>query len=409
MSNENSSLKAMGLLTQITKGLLTHAQQETVAQLGDRSEYIGMSDIGKGAECMRAAVGNKLYGIGNPQPDEILTWYQQQQFGNVRKALSKQLTLQRGHWLESGIMNAFNANGSKVLPQLEIEVTTDLGTPVKAHLDFVLVRGGDQPAVRVVELKSTENLPKNLYTSYEVQLYGQLGFLYRYWHEPRFNMKDEHGNQKYSKLTFPELVKREFDIELPPMARHVDIEGWVLALAMSDAKAFGPYIPDASMFKFCCKTAHKIWTGANEFKKGTKNLNSLEYCKGFHPLCDYCSHNTGCPKFKGTEINDPGCNDLLVQLNKFKLQKKSIEKDIAEAEKRIRNFYRQCKTEDWLSSTDYRFRCTEINGRSQISKNILLTELSKVMTPEQAEQLINRSITQGAPYERLYMSPRTPR
>lgn len=402
---ESSQLsKEMALLAQITKGLLTHGLQETASQLGDRSEYIGMSDIGKGAECMRAAVANKLYGIGNPQPDEITFWYQQQQFENVHKALSKQLTLQRGHWLEGGIMNAFNANGSKVLPQLEIEVTLDDGTPIKAHLDFVLIRGGEQPAVRIVEIKSTENLPKTLYTSYEQQLYGQLGFLYRYWHEPCFNLKDETGKQKYSKLTFPELVKQEFGIELPAMSRHVDIEGWVLALAMSDAKAFGPYIPDPSIFKLCCKTAAAIWTGAHEVKSCAKDLNCLDYCKYFQPLCNYCSHNTDCPKFKSHQIIDPGCNDMLIQLDKLKLQKKSVEKEIAEVENRLKSFYRQFNTEDWLSTTDYRFRCSEINGRKQINKHTLMAELATLISPEQVDRMINRHTTQGAPYERLYTS-----
>ncbi len=60
------------------------------------------------------------------------------------------------------------------------------GVPVLAHLDFVLVANG---AVRILELKSTENIPDNLYTSYEVQHYGQLGFMAKYWEQPRFRKK----------------------------------------------------------------------------------------------------------------------------------------------------------------------------------------------------------------------------
>ena len=87
-----------------------------------------MSDIGKGAECMRAAVGNKLHGIGNPKPADIVTWYQNQDYDEIHTALNKQLVLQRGHWLEIGVQNSLSANGASYLPQLEIDVVLDDGT-----------------------------------------------------------------------------------------------------------------------------------------------------------------------------------------------------------------------------------------------------------------------------------------
>jgi len=63
------NIKAMGLMSQVAKGLLNHSSSSTAAQLGDRSKYVGLSDIGKGAECMRAAVANKTYGSQHPQTE----------------------------------------------------------------------------------------------------------------------------------------------------------------------------------------------------------------------------------------------------------------------------------------------------------------------------------------------------
>ncbi len=70
-----SETKSMGLLTQLAKGLLAHGKMETEKQLGDRTKYIGMSDIGKGAECMRAAVANKVHGRMQPEAEELQKFF----------------------------------------------------------------------------------------------------------------------------------------------------------------------------------------------------------------------------------------------------------------------------------------------------------------------------------------------
>ena len=48
------------LLPLLNSGLQLHRQNQTATHLGDRSQYIGMSDIAKGVECLRAAVAGKL-------------------------------------------------------------------------------------------------------------------------------------------------------------------------------------------------------------------------------------------------------------------------------------------------------------------------------------------------------------
>ena len=72
-----------GLRALIRQGLQVVSQQSTVAHLGDRSTYVGMSDIGQHWECPRAALARKVL----PTTD----------------SLKRLLTLQRGDWFESGV------------------------------------------------------------------------------------------------------------------------------------------------------------------------------------------------------------------------------------------------------------------------------------------------------------------
>ena len=77
--------------------------------------------FGKGAECTRVAVANKVYGSAHPKADDIGVWYRDQEYDKVTVALKKQLILQRGHWFEAGVEKAFEANKAKFFSQLEID------------------------------------------------------------------------------------------------------------------------------------------------------------------------------------------------------------------------------------------------------------------------------------------------
>ncbi len=388
--------KAMGLMAQVAKGLLNHSNSATAVQLGDRSKYVGLSDIGKGAECLRSAVAGKVYGSRHPSADKVLDWYRDGEFKKVMEALRKQLILQRGHWFEVGIEQTFAANNAKFFTQLEIDAGFD-GVPVLAHLDFVLLGKG---AVRVLELKSTENIPDNLYASYETQLYGQLGFLAKYWNEKRFSIRDGTG-----KMSFPELVKQKFGIDMPELIQDVDLEGWVLCLSMSDAKAFGPYKANDTMTRFCEKTAKSIWEKASEIRNNNLDLNMVEFCKGFHPLCDFCDHAEGCPKFTVHELGDSVYNDILTELEELKSQKAKLVKDIAIAEDQVREFYVNSGVNgDWLSTGDWRFRFSETAGRKSLDTQALLTEIGEIIGEDQVENLIQKHTSQGLPGQRLYIS-----
>lgn len=57
---------------------------------------------------------------------------------NTAEALKRQITLQRGHWFETGVHQALTGCGLSPLSQLEIEMRHK-NIPIKAHLDFTLV------------------------------------------------------------------------------------------------------------------------------------------------------------------------------------------------------------------------------------------------------------------------------
>ena len=393
--------KAMGLMMQVARGLLKRGECRTVAELGDRSKYVGLSDIGKGAECMRAAVAGKVYGSRHPGADDVGNWYRDGEFEKIMEALRKQLILQRGHWFEVGIEQVFEANGTKFFSQLEIDAGFD-GVPVLAHLDFVLV---GKCAVRVLELKSMANLPEHLYTAYLTQVYGQLGLLAKFWNQPRFSIRDGTGQIMHSKLSFPELCKKVFGIDMPDSVQDVDLEGWVLCLSMSDVKAFGPYKANATMTRFCEKTAKSIWKKSDDIRNKNLDLNTVEFCKGFHPLCSFCDHAEDCPKFTIHELGDSVYNDILSELDELKSQKVKLTKDISIAEDQVKNFYVNSGINgDWLSTGDWRFRFSETAGRKSLNTQALLVEVGAIIGEDQVENLIQKHSSQGLPGQRLYIS-----
>ncbi|ATD82523.1 hypothetical protein [Desulfovibrio sp. G11] len=185
-----------GLRALIRQGLQAVSQQSTAAHLGDRSTYVGMSDIGQHWECPRAALARKVL----PTPD----------------SLERLLILQRGHWFESGVGQALASLGLHVLPQLEI-TWQHQGVPIKAHLDFVLVWGAPVNVIRILEVKSTDKLPDTPHDSHLLQLHGQIGLLATAWDKPAFSLRAADGTLLHEKMTFPQLCHAQLGLLLPHM------------------------------------------------------------------------------------------------------------------------------------------------------------------------------------------------
>jgi hypothetical protein len=367
----NQASKADGLLSLIHSGLQKHAEMTTSKMLGDRKTYIGMSDIGASLDCQRAIVMRKLF------PD-------------TGCELRKQIILQRGHWLEYGIAQALSANRLNFLSQPELS-TVHQGVPVKAHPDFVLAWEKPYPAVRILEMKSTEKPPTTMYSSYEAQVYGQIGLLHKLWNSKSFDRRNE---------TFPELCRRKFGISLPADPGQVSMEAWIVCISMNDAKTFGPYQPDADMLNLCLSTAATLWTMLRRCRKDSAALNELEYASGPHPLCSRCSFNADCPKFSGEY--HPEWEETLQRLSDLKIRRDSVEQEISEIEDMLKNVCAASPSDGWISTDKHRFRTTRQTRRS-LDKNLLRQQLAFFKGTD-PDGFISRCETESQSYSRLYVN-----
>lgn len=289
-----------------------------------------------------------------------------------------------------------------MIEQLEI-VTSYQQVPIKAHLDFVFASPAGQPTVRILELKSCEKIPKNLYSSYETQVYGQVGLLRALWDQPAFGVPGEADRQGSARLTFPQLCLEKFGIEMPAHPSEVDIEAWVLCLSMSDAKAFGPYLPDDTMLNLCLKTAEDLWHNVDELKKNDEDFDSLPTAQGFHPLCSWCEFNANCSKFDG--LDQPQWGNALDQLKDLKARQDQLEAEISEVEEGLKTAYALSDVHGaWISAGSQRFRVSTQAGRRTLNKDQLRLELSRVLREDDADALITRCESEGKSFDRLNIS-----
>ena len=344
------------LLEIITYGLALYANRNTLTQLGNRDEYVGLSDIGSYITCPRMAVLNKLH----PQ--------------NSTYNLKPLLTMQRGHWFEDGIAEALKTMELPLVRQLEIAVTHN-GTPIKAHLDFVLASNHPRPTVRILEIKSCQKLPDCLYASYETQVYGQVGLLTRYWEEPVFSVREETGQYRFQDMTFPEIAHHLWKLDLPYKWEEVDVEAWVLCLSMTDAKVFGPYMSDAGMLDVVLGKAEEFWSTISQIKDKTLDASSLKTTNGFNPLCEHCLWNADCPKF--IRNDHPELSPELEELETWKSERAILEEKIKRKESAMKEWYAHtCGPQNvWIQAGHWRFKSSEIPGRRILDKDSLAGEL----------------------------------
>ena len=385
-----SDTRGQKLLEIITYGLALYANRNTQTQLGNRDDYIGMSDIGSFMSCSRMAVLNKLY------------------YQNNAHDLKKLLTLQRGHWFEDGIADVLKTMELPLVRQLEVAVTHN-GTPIKAHLDFVLATTTPKPTVRILEIKSCQKLPNCLYASYETQVYGQIGLLTRYWEEPVFSVKDDSGQYRFQDLIFSEIAHHLWGLDLPIEWENVDIEAWVLCLSMTDAKVFGPYVSDAGMMDVVLGKAGEFWSMIQQIKDGTLDASTFKTTSGFNPLCEHCLWNADCPKFKGNDY--PELVSYLEELETWKSERAILEEKIREKESAMKTWYASISgTQDgWIQTGDYRFKASEIPGRRTLDKGSLAGELVELfhdggMDDVDVLALIARHEKVSAPSTRLFIN-----
>lgn len=376
--------RATALLDVFRQGLQLSGEQQTKAMLGDRSSYIGMSDIGRYSECPRAAVANKLH----PQPTE----------------LGRLLALQRGHWFEYGAGQCLKALNLHMLPQLEVSFTWQ-ETPIRAHLDFTLVWDAPVSAVRILEVKSRETIPSQPNTAHGVQIQGQVSILRWLWGQPVFNLRSPDDAFLHENMTFPQLCKAHFGLTIPKTPEGVSLEGWLLCLSMQEARAFGPYVHDADMLERALRAARDLWTDMRAVREGSMPLNDVSCVKGFHPLCGVCCHNADCPKFPQGDYQ-PQWEGALARLEEVKASRTVLDAEIREMETALKQAHMLSGTKDWITTGRHRFRATTVAGRRTLDRESMREELEAIcavenITPIDVPAMFARHEREGAPSTRL--------
>jgi len=385
MEGTNRNTGAEGLLEILCRGLERDARQRTTIHLGDRSRYVGLSDIAKMLDCPRAALIAKLF---TPE------------YRSTDEALNHQITFQRGHWFETGVHQALIGYGLSPLSQLEMEIVHG-DVLLKAHLDFTLVADQPQPTVRILEVKSTVRLPTTLSESYAMQIGGQTALLKAYWNLPAFNLVQDTGEVLHHR-TFPEMCNECLGVSLPD-ASACDIQGWVLCLSMCDAKAFGPFFPEDTDITRCLDMASEFWETMIALRDNLLNLNTIQTVQGLSPLCPSCLWREDCPHFKGS--SHPEWEDTLEQFMSLKTQKKSIEAEIGELESRLKVAYQLSHTVkgEWINTGNHMFRVIPQNGRVTLDRKRLNEEVETLLGEQKAQTLMAKCEKQGDPFERLYL------
>ena len=174
------------------------SELHTANTLGNRSNYLGASDIG---HCPRKVILQKI----KPKKHDLRSL----------------LFFKRGHMAEEIVAEVFTAAGFKFDRQEEAKIDVE-GVPFIAHIDFVFT--SEKAKVKsILEVKSSEAVEP--FGSWEMQLYVQMGGL----------------QEKYPDYT---------------------IRGAILIIDLADGtvRFFGGYSPNASMFSGLKVRAQNIWS-----------------------------------------------------------------------------------------------------------------------------------------------------
>jgi hypothetical protein len=369
------------ILALLKDGLNTASLERSQATLGDRRDYLGMSDLARGMSCPRAVVAGKLAD------------------NSADLSLETLLTLERGHWLEFGIEEALRAVKQQFLSQLEINVIHD-ATPIKAHLDLVLV-SPDGSDVTVLELKSMGTIKDSVMPSHEAQLKGQVSLLHEYWNQPVFTV-----DKCQTPLSFPNLVRHLMGINLENDPDNLELSGFVLTVSPNSAKAFGSYKPERIFLTTLLETGSNLWKAINMIQEGGISLDALEIEEGFSPLCDYCRFNRDCPKFQSdTELN---LENELAALAELKAQKNRLEEDIQEREGQLKTVASLMdKFGQWINSGAHRFKVINQNGRLTLDQSLLKRNLIELgcLKEDVLHDILAASQKEGKLFQRLFVSP----
>jgi hypothetical protein len=133
------------------RAIPTHQKKQS-SHLGDRTVYVGASDI---AGCPRKA----SLGKQTPEGHDISTL----------------LRFSRGHAAQAMYADFFKTGGA--LFDEEVEVRHPQIPEIRCHIDFLFYTNRQTKRLHVVEMKSTDGIPDEPYSSWVDQLHVQMGLL----------------------------------------------------------------------------------------------------------------------------------------------------------------------------------------------------------------------------------------
>ena len=264
-------------------------------------------------------------------------------------------------------------------------------------------------SLTVLELKSVKRQRDNVYGSHEAQLYGQLGLLHDYWEQPVFSVR--RLEQSLSEpvdsdfCSFPELLKREFNLHFPNQVKSISIQGFVLTVSPDSARAFGPYEANAEISEVIMDTAVGIWEHLANIKPGLETLKDVPYQQGFAPLCDFCPINHGCPKFVG--LDHPSIEPELAAVAKLKEERTRIDEEIKEREDQLKAIAALiAKPGQCINGETRRFKVSQQSGRSGFDSEMFKAQISRSHKIDEQElsKLLASAQKIGRPFERFQLS-----
>ena len=262
------------LINKIKEALQTLSEHHTKKSLGDRSLYIGASDIGG---CPRKVLLSKLY----PQTSDLNQLIQQK----------------RGHLTETILEEAFSEAGfNNVTKQVAVKYLKYDTLPVKAHIDFVFTSEASKTKA-ILEVKSPKNiLPKAPYEAWIMQLYLQMGLL-----------AEKHPGYK--------------------------IKGAILLMGLNvgEIKVFNGYEHNPEIFEGLLNRSSVLWEQLEELRNNPDTDIKTEVS----PLCGYCDFIANCPALQAEEI--PELEDTAEQYLALKEQDKSIKASMQELSNKLSN------------------------------------------------------------------------
>lgn len=176
---------------------------------------------------------------------------------------------------------------------------------------------------------------------------------------------------------------------------------------MKDAKAFGPYIYSAESLQMLKETAAAFKADLAKIGENPDYFDSVDFPKGFYPLCGYCEYNSACPKFKAGSFQ-PEWESAIQRLDELKQRQNDIHAEITAIEDSLKQAYRLSNSKDWIETGGYRFRMSMVAGRKSLNQDALKMEISDILhglgSEVDVDCLFASCMKQSASFPRLTIS-----